>query len=136
LRTRWQRYGNKPADQHRRIQHHSVFAASGNLSVLNSTYGSASLTATSFTVSGQSLSRGILVDPPDGFEVSLTEDGVTGFAAAQTISGTGTIAATTVFIRVAAGSPAGSYSGNIVCSSGAASASLANARGRSASQGG
>ena len=99
--------------------------ASGNLSVLNSTYGSASLTATSFTVSGQSLSQGILVDPPDGFEVSLAEDGVTGFAATQTIAGTGTIAPTTVFIRVAAGSPAGSYSGNIVCSSGAASATLA-----------
>jgi hypothetical protein len=100
-------------------------AASGNLSVLNSTYGSASLTATSFTASGASLAQGILVDPPDGFEVSLAEDGVTGFAATQTISGTGTIAATTVFIRVAAGSPAGSYSGNIVCTSGAASATLA-----------
>ena len=100
-------------------------AASGSLSVLNSTYGSASLTATSFTVSGQNLSQGILVDPPDGFEVSLAEDGVTGFAATQTISGTSTIAATTVFIRVAAGSPAGFYSGNIVCTSGAASATLA-----------
>ena len=100
-------------------------SASGSLSVLNSTYGSASLTATSFTVSGQNLSQGILVDPPDGFEVSLAEDGITGFAATQTIAGTGTIAPTTVFIRVAAGSPAGSYSGNIVCASGAASATLA-----------
>lgn len=100
-------------------------SASGNLSVLNSTYGSASLTATSFTVSGQNLTQGILVDPPDGFEVSLAEDGVTGFAATQTVAGTGTIAPTMVFIRVAAGSPAGSYSGNIVCSSGAASATLA-----------
>jgi hypothetical protein len=98
---------------------------SGNLSVLTSTYGSPSLTATSFTVSGANLTEGILVDPPDGFEVSLAEDGASGFAATQTISGTGTIAATTVFIRVAASSPAGSYSGNIVCSSGAASATLA-----------
>jgi hypothetical protein len=98
---------------------------SGNLSVLTSTYGSPSLTATSFTVSGANLTQGILVDPPDGFEVSLAEDGASGFAETQTISGTGTIAATTVFIRVAAGSPAGSYSGNIVCSSGAASAMLA-----------
>ena len=100
-------------------------SASGNLSVLNSTYGSASLTATSFTVSGQNLTQGILVDPPDGFEVSLGEDGVTGFAATQAIAGTGTIAPTTVFIRVAAGSPAGSYFGNIVLTSGAASATLA-----------
>ena len=99
--------------------------ASGNLSVLNATYGSPSLTATSFTVSGANLTQGILVDPPDGFEVSLAEDGITGFAATQTIAGTGTITPTTVFIRVAAGSPAGSYSGNIVCSSSAASATLA-----------
>lgn len=99
--------------------------ASGNLSVLNATYGSPSLTATSFTVSGANLTQGILVDPPDGFEVSLAEDGITGFAATQTIAGTGTIAPTTIFIRVAAGSPAGSYSGNIVCSSSAASATLA-----------
>jgi hypothetical protein len=98
---------------------------SGNLSVLTSTYGSPSLTATSFTVSGANLTQGTLVDPPDGFEVSLAEDGVTGFAATQTIAGIGTIAPTTVFIRVAAGSPAGSHSGNIVCSSGAASATLA-----------
>lgn len=100
-------------------------SASGNLSVLNSTYGSPSLTATSFTVSGENLTQGILVDPPDGFEVSLAEDGVSGFAATQTISGTGSIAPTTVFIRLAADSSAGFYSGNIVCTSGSASATLA-----------
>jgi hypothetical protein len=105
------------------VQQPSV-SASGNLSVLSSTYGSPSLTATSFTVSGANLTQGILVDPPDGFEVSLAEDGASGFAATQTIAGTGSIAPTTVFIRVAAGSPAGLYSGNIGCTSGAASATL------------
>ncbi len=80
--------------------------ASGNLSVLNSTYGSASLTATSFTVSGANLDEEILVDPPEGFEVSLASDGASGYAATQTIPGTGTIAATTV------------------CTSGSASATL------------
>ena len=100
-------------------------AASGNLSVLESTYGSASLTATSFTVSGQNLTQGILIDPPDGFEVSLASDGASGFAPTQTVPGSGTIAPTSVFIRLAAGSSAGFYSGNIVCSSGAASATLA-----------
>jgi hypothetical protein len=99
-------------------------SASGNLSVLNSTYGSPSLTATSFTVSGANLTQGILVDPPDGFEVSLAEDGVSGFAPTQTISGSGTIAPTSVFIRLAAGQAAGFYSGNIVCTSGSASATL------------
>jgi hypothetical protein len=100
-------------------------SASGNLSVLNATYGSASLTATSFSVSGENLTQGILVDPPDGFEVSLASDGASGYAATQTVAGTGTIAPTTVFIRLAAGSAAGFYSGNLVCSSGAASATLA-----------
>jgi hypothetical protein len=100
-------------------------SANGNLSVLNATYGSASLTATSFSVSGQNLTQGILVDPPDGFEVSLASDGASGYAATQTVAGTGTIAPTAVFIRLAAGPAAGFYSGNIVCSSGAASATLA-----------
>ncbi|MDI9397658.1 MAG: S8 family serine peptidase [Candidatus Pacebacteria bacterium] len=102
-----------------------MVTASGNLSVLNSTYGSASLAATSFTVSGQNLTQGILIDPPDGFEVSLASDGASGYAATQTIRGTGTIPAASVFIRLAAGAPAGFYSGNIVCVSGLASASLA-----------
>jgi hypothetical protein len=97
---------------------------SGNLSVLSSTYGSPSLTATSFTVSGANLTQGIVVDPPDGFEVSLAEDGVSGFAPTQTISGSGTIAPTSVFIRLAAGQAAGFYSGNVVCTSGSASATL------------
>jgi hypothetical protein len=100
-------------------------SASGNLSVLNATYGSASLTATSFTVSGENLTQGILVDPPDGFEVSLASDGASGYAATQTVAGTGTIAPTAVFLRLAAGSAVGFYSGNLVCSSGSASATLA-----------
>jgi hypothetical protein len=103
----------------------ATVAASGNLSVLSASYGSASLTASSFTVSGQNLTQGIQVDPPDGFEVSLASDGASGYAATQTVAGTGTIAPTTVFIRLAAGSAAGFYSGNLVCSSGAASATLA-----------
>ena len=83
------------------------------------------MTATSFSVSGENLTQGILVDPPDGFEVSLASDGASGYAATQTVAGTGTIEPTTVFIRLAAGSAAGFYSGNLVCSSGAASATLA-----------
>jgi hypothetical protein len=103
----------------------ATVAASGNLSVLSASYGSASLTASSFTVSGQNLTQGIQVDPPDGFEVSLASDGASGYAATQTVAGTGTIAPTTVFIRLAAGSAVGFYSGDIVCSSGSASATLA-----------
>jgi hypothetical protein len=101
-----------------------TLSASGTPSAVIATYGSAS-TATSFTVSGQNLTAGILVTPPAGFEVSQTVGGTSGYASTQTIAGSGTIAATTVFIRLAAGETAGFYSGNIVCSSGAASTTLA-----------
>jgi len=101
-----------------------TLSASGTPSAVIATYGSAS-TATSFTVSGQNLTAGILVTPPAGFEVSQTVGGTSGYASTQTIAGTGTIASTTVFIRLAAGSAVGFYSGDIVCSSGSASATLA-----------
>jgi hypothetical protein len=98
--------------------------ASGTPSAVIATYGSAS-TSTSFTVSGQNLTAGILVTPPAGFEVSQTVGGTSGYASTQTIAGTGTIVSTTVFIRLAEGQAAGFYSGNLVCSSGAASTTLA-----------
>lgn len=96
--------------------------ASGNISVLSATYGAPSLTSASFSVSGENLPEGILVEPPAGFEVSL--DG-SGYAPVQTVGGSGTVPVTTVFLRLAAGPSAGFYSGNIVCTSGAATATLA-----------
>jgi hypothetical protein len=101
-----------------------TLSASGTPSAVITTYGSAS-TATSFTVSGQNLTAGILVTPPAGFEVSQTVGGTSGYASTQMIAGTGTIASTTVFIRLAEGQAAGFYSGNLVCSSGVASTTLA-----------
>jgi len=96
----------------------------GNLPGFSSVYGSPSTTVGYFTVAGANLSESIQIQPPDGFEVSLSPDGTTGFAPTQTISGSGAVEPTTVFVRLAAGQPAGFYSGDIICASAAATASL------------
>ncbi len=104
-----------------------LIATLGTLGAVSTTYGTASPTATSFSVSGGNLTAGILVTPPPGFEVSQTS-ATTNYAATQTIAGTGTIAATPVYLRLAAGTTAGSYSGNVICSSsGAASVGVPTA---------
>jgi len=98
-------------------------SAIGPLSAVSTTYGSAS-SAIPFTVSGQNLTNGIIVTPPPGFEVSQTSGGTTGYAAAQTVGGAGTV--TTVYLRLVAGTSVGTYAGNVVCNSAdAAGASLA-----------
>ena len=105
-----------------------TITTTGTLAAVNTTYGSPSATPTSFTVSGANMNAGILVTPPSGYEVSQTAGGASGYAATQTIGTSGTIAATTVFVRLmATSSVAGSpYSGDIVCSStGAASQNVA-----------
>jgi subtilisin-like proprotein convertase family protein len=102
-----------------------MVSASGNLAALGATYGTAS-GATSFTVIGQNLTAGILVMPPPGFEVSQTAGGDLGYSATQTVGGAGTVTATAVYLRLAAGTSAGSYSGEVICSSaGPTSASVA-----------
>jgi len=99
-----------------------LIATIGSLGVVDSTYGSASPVATSFSVSGSALTAGILLTPPAGFEISQTAGGTTGFAASQTLAGTGTITNTPVYLRLAAGSTAGTYSGNVTCTSAGAAA--------------
>jgi endonuclease/exonuclease/phosphatase family metal-dependent hydrolase len=103
-----------------------TLSASGTLAAVDTVYGAASPTPTSLSVSGADLTAGILVTAPTGFEVSQTAGGATGYAATQTLSATsGTVAATTVYLRLAAATGAGSYVGNVVCTSaGAASVSV------------
>lgn len=102
--------------------------ASGTLSATNTTYGTASATPTSFTVSGSAMNQGILVTPPTGYEVSLTSG--SGYGSTITVGAAGTISSTTVYVRLkatatVAGSP---YSGNIVLSSnGAGNVNVATA---------
>lgn len=91
--------------------------------------GSAS-SAKSFTVSGSSLTAGITVSAPSGYEVSLS--GTSGFASSLTIplpAGGNAISSTTVYVRLSVTAPTGS-SGNIVCSStGAADKTVATGSG-------
>lgn len=86
---------------------------SGTPGALSTTYGTASASS-SFIVSGKDLSAGILVTPPAGFEVSTDNN---TFSSVLTIAGTGTVASTTVYIRLAAVTNAGNYSGNIILNS-------------------
>ena len=91
-----------------------TIAATGVLLPLNTIYGTPSATTT-FTVSGTNTTAGILVTPPPGFEVSA--DGI-NYGNTVNIGGAGSIAATTVYLRLAATTPVGDdYSGNIVLTS-------------------
>jgi len=84
-------------------------SAIGPLSPLNTIYGTAS-TSTVFSVLGAGLTAGILVIPPAGFEVSTNDF---TFARSVIISSAGT----QVYIRLAATTHVGNYSGPIKLSS-------------------
>ncbi|MFA9219785.1 MAG: beta strand repeat-containing protein, partial [Sediminibacterium sp.] len=92
-----------------------TISTTGTLSATNTTYGTASASPTTFNVSGANMSAGILVTPPSGYEVSLTSG--SGYASTVTVGAAGTIASTAVYVRLAAATAVGSYSGNIVLSS-------------------
>jgi gliding motility-associated-like protein len=93
---------------------HSAISAEGELPPLVTTYGTPS-SATILQVSGTSLTAGILVTPPEGFELST--DGVT-FTPTITAGAGGDISATQIYIRLAATTPVGEYSGPIILTSG------------------
>jgi len=89
---------------------------------LTTTFGTASSSA-SFTVSGVNMTTGITVTPPTSFEVSLTSGGT--YLAAVTVTGTGTISSTTVYVRLKSTAAVGNYNAqNIALTS--ASAALVN----------
>lgn len=92
-----------------------TITVTGTIAAVNTTYGSASTTPTSFSVSGETMNEGILVTPPYGFEVSKSI--ASGYAATITIGAAGTIAATTIYARLKSSTTAGNYAGNIVLSS-------------------
>ena len=92
----------------------------GALSGMISNYGTASPTPSSFTVSSVNLTAGITITPPPGFELSQGVGGASGYAGSGnsiTVGSGGTIANTTIYVRLAANAPVGTYSGNITCSS-------------------
>jgi len=90
-----------------------IITVNGSLPPLTTDYGTPSSSG-SFTVSGDYLTEGILVTPPNGFEVS-TDD--INFSSTVTVGSSGTIPSTTIYVRLAATTPVGSYSGNVVLSS-------------------
>jgi hypothetical protein len=102
-----------------------IISTAGTLAAVNTTYGTASASPATFTVSGANMLAGILVTAPAGFEVSQTPGGGSGYAVTQTVGGAGTISVTNMFLRLAANTAADSYAGNVICSStGAATANI------------
>jgi gliding motility-associated-like protein len=76
----------------------------------------------SFSISGTSLTANVVVTAPTGFEVSLTNG--SGYSTSVTITASGTLAATTVYVRMAS-TATGIPSGNITVVSGSASQNVA-----------
>jgi len=81
-----------------------------SLNAMTTIYGTPSASE-SFTVSGALLRSAIQLTPPSGFELSL--DNV-NFSASLAVSASGTLAPTTVYVRLAAADAVGSYTGYIV----------------------
>ena len=102
-------------------------SASGTLAAVNTTYGTASAVPTSFTVSGSNLNGAISITAPSGYEISQTAGGDAGYATTQTVGAAGTVAAKTIYVRLRATTPVGTYSGNVTCNSaGSAGATVAS----------
>jgi hypothetical protein len=78
----------------------------------------ASTNPTSFTLSAANLAEGITVAPPAGFEVSAgNTNAFAGQGNSILVGSSGTVSSTPVYVRLAADTDVGTYSGNIVCSS-------------------
>jgi len=89
----------------------SQITTSGTPSPLTTVYGTAS-TATTFSVTGIEITGNISITVPPGFQVS-TDDIQFGSIATITGAGAATTGPATNYIRLAATTHAGSYSGNI-----------------------
>ncbi len=96
---------------------------SGSLVAVNTTYGTASATPATFSVSGSALTNNITLTAPAGFEFSSGSGYSTSLT--LTLSG-GVVSSTPIYVRLAATTVVGTYSGNIVLtSSGATSVNVA-----------
>lgn len=98
----------------------STITTTGTLAAVDTTYGAASASPTSFSVSGASLTGDLTVAAPAGFEVSTTIG--SGYATSLNLTQSGgAVSATTIYVRLAAATAAGTHSGNVVVSGGGAS---------------
>ena len=87
----------------------------GTLAAVNTTYGSASATPSSFNVNAQSLTDVITIAAPTGFEVSTSS--ASGYASSITVGGAGSVSSTPIYVRLTATNAVGTYSGNITLDS-------------------
>ncbi len=87
------------------------------LDPLNYSVGAGPSNEDSFSVEALFLSSDVVITAPTNFEVSLTSG--SGFASSVSISpdGSGTVASTDVFVRLATGLPVNSYAGDITVTS-------------------
>ncbi|RED44771.1 T9SS type A sorting domain-containing protein [Seonamhaeicola aphaedonensis] len=89
-----------------------LISYTGGLSNFSYTEGSGPSTSDSFDVSGMFLTDDITVMAPANFEVSV--DGVNFFSSGSlTPDGSGDVATTTIYVRLASGLSVNSYSGNV-----------------------
>lgn len=96
----------------------SSVAVSGNLAALSTTYGTPS-GSTSFAIAGNTINDAITVRPPTGFELSTDN---TVFKQSLSIGAPHTtISSATVYVRLAAVTPVGQYSGNVTLQIGSGS---------------
>jgi hypothetical protein len=102
-----------------------VISVSGSLTALSTTYGTASSTS-NFTISGANMTAPITVTAPTGFQVSTSSS--SGFANSINVPASGTLANTTIHVRLSPAANAGTYSGNIsLTSTGATEKTIATA---------
>lgn len=101
----------------------NITTSVASLTAFSTCTGSPS-TEQSFTVSGTDLSGNVTVTAPTGYQVSLTSG--SGFANSVTITASGTLSATPVYVRLASTANAGTPAGNItVASQGATTRNVA-----------
>ena len=102
----------------------STICTSGTLSALSTTFGVAS-SNTSFTAFASGLSANLALAAPSGFEISTSSG--SGFSSSLSLTpNNGIVAPTIIYVRLAAATAAGTYSGNVVLSStGATSVNVA-----------
>lgn len=86
--------------------------------------GSGPSTQQSFTVSGSNLGTGLTITAPTNFEISALSGASFSGATSITLAGA-TLATTTIYVRLKAGVTGGTYTGNLVLSSGSTSQNIA-----------
>lgn len=98
-----------------------TISAPGSLSAVSTTYGTATASPTSISVSGGNLTGNLSVAVPSGFEVS--SDGANYSAGPLALAASsGTVSSTTIYVRLPATASVASspYSGNLTISGGGA----------------